>query len=162
MARIPASYKRYGPAIVIILFATLINLTDSNPTFAQDVNEAMQSFIQGMFNKNPATIFAAFSRQSPWRYQPYEIGSGRRLPEVTVTPEKMAQDFQQKADWYNFFMEDPDGYTFRVNFIHGKPWKKRGADTFVAPDSSTGNTYVKWRREGPKWVIGEIGETTPN
>jgi hypothetical protein len=45
--------------------------------------------------------------------------------------------------------------------MDGKHWKKRGADTFVAPDSSSGDTYIKWRREGQKWVIGEIGETTP-
>jgi len=161
MTRMSASRKRYGLTIALILFAPLIFWIDINPASAQELNEAMQSFVQGMVNKNPANILAAFSQQSPWQYQPYEIGSGRRLPAVMVPPDKMVRDFQQKVEWYNFFMEEPNGYTFRVNFIVGKAWKKRGADTYVAADSSTGNTYIKWHREGPKWVIGEIGETTP-
>ena len=50
---------------------------------------------------------------------------------------------------------------FRVNFLDGKMWKKRGPHTFVAPDSDSGNTYVAWRQEGGTWVIAQIGETGP-
>ncbi len=146
---------------VVVLLIAMLLWGSVRQARAQDVNEAMQSFIQAMVNKNPTAIFSAFSRQSPWRYQPYEIGTGRRLPPASVSPEKMAHDFQQKSGWYDFFLADPNGYTFRVNFMHSNQWKKRGADTFVAPDSSSGNTYVKWRREGQTWVIGEISETTP-
>jgi hypothetical protein len=118
-------------------------------------------FMQAMLAKNANGILAAFSRNAPWTYQPYEIGSGRRLQSTDVAPATMAHNWQQKSGWYNFFMEDPDGYTFRINFIRRKSWKKRGADTFVAPESSSGNTYIRWRPEEGRWVIGEISETTP-
>jgi hypothetical protein len=154
-------FRRQGAIGIIILFIATLSWESVNQAEAQDVNEAMQSFIQAMVSKNPAAILSAFSRQSPWRYQPYEIGIGRRLKQTMITPEKMTRDFQQKSGWYDFFLADPNGYTFRVNFMHSNQWKKRGADTFVAPDSDSGNTYIKWRLEGPKWVIGEIGETTP-
>lgn len=154
-------FKVQGAACLVILLLALLSWGSVNQAYAQDVNEAMQSFIQAMANKDSAAIFSAFSRQSPWRYQPYEIGTGRRLKLAVVTADKMAKDFQQKTGWYDFFLADPNGYTFRLNFMHSNNWKKRGADTFVAPESSSGNTYIKWRREGQGWVIGEIGETTP-
>jgi hypothetical protein len=144
-----------------MLLISIIACPPIHQAEAQEVNEAMQAFVQAMVHKNPTAIFSAFSRQSPWKYQPYEIGTRRRLKTATVAPDKMARDFQQKTGWYDFFMADPNGYTFRVNFMNSNRWKKRGADTFVAPDSESGDTYIKWRREGQKWVIGEIGETTP-
>ena len=154
-------FRRQVAAGGFFLLIAILGWVPVNQAEAQDVNEAMQSFIQAMVNKNPAAIAAAFSRQSPWRYQPYEIGTGRRLKPAVIAPEQMVRDFQQKSGWYDFFMADPNGYTFRVNFMHSNQWKKRGTDTFVAPDSDSGNTYIKWRREGQRWVIGEIGETTP-
>jgi hypothetical protein len=153
--------SRPGVLGVVILCIAVLAGWPITKVQAQDVNDVMQAFVQAMETKNANGILAAFSRNAPWMYQPYEIGSGRRLQSTDVTPATMAHDWQQKSGWYNFFMEDPDGYTFRVNFIHRKPWKKRGADTFVAPDSSSGNTYIRWRPEGGRWVIGEIGETTP-
>lgn len=153
--------KRQMAAGIIIISIAMLGYGLVNQAEAEDVDGSMQSFMQAMVNKNSTAIFAAFSQQSPWKYQPYDINSGRRLSPVTITPAELRRDFQQKSGWFNFFMEDPDGYTFRVNFIHQKPWKKREAETFVAPDSSTGNTYIKWRREGQNWVIAEIGETTP-
>jgi hypothetical protein len=153
--------KKYLTAGILIASLVIVGCWQVKQAEAEDVAGTMQAFMQAMVNKNAPAIFAAFSQQSAWKYQPYDISSGRPLPSVAVTPGELRRDFQQKTGWYNFFMEDPDGYTFRVNFIHLKPWKKRGAETFVAPDSSTGNTYITWRREGQKWVIAEIGETTP-
>jgi hypothetical protein len=128
---------------------------------AQGVDAAMASFIKAMAGKNPGGILAAFSQQTAWQYQPYEIGSNRPLQLTVINPTQMANDFRQKRGWYNFFLAEPNGYTFRLNFMRHLPWKKRGADTFVAPESDSGNTYVKWRLEGQKWVIAVIGETTP-
>jgi hypothetical protein len=161
MTGVFACYIRPRMTGVVILLMVMLSWGSGNQAYAQDVNTAMQSFIQAMVNKNSAAISSAFSQQSPWRYQPYEIGTNRRLKPASVTPEKMAHDFQHRTGWYDFFLADPNGYTFRVNFMHSNKWKKRGADTFVAPDSDSGNTYITWRREGERWVIGEIGETTP-
>ena len=153
--------KRHGVVGVMILGLAIMSCASSQPAWAQGVNEAMQSFIQAMAQKQPSGILAAFSPQTPWKYQPYEIGTGRPLKADVVNPGQMANDFQKKRGWYNFFLADPNGYTFRLNFMRNLPWKKRGADTFVAPESDSGNTYVKWRLEGQRWVIAVIGETTP-
>jgi len=149
--------RRSGVICLLVLIMAMIGA----PAFARDVNQAMQSFIQAMAGKNPNGILAGFSQQLPWKYQPYEIGTGRPLKAAVVNPKQMAHDFQKKRGWYNFFLADPNGYTFRLNFMRNLPWKKRGADTFVAPESDSGNTYVQWRLEGQRWVIAVIGETTP-
>lgn len=145
----------------VICLLVLIMAMIGTPAFAQDVNQAMESFMQAMAGKNPKGILAAFSQQKAWLYQPYEIGTGRALKGDIVNPNQMAQDFQNKRGWYNFFLADPNGYTFRLNFMHNKPWKKYGPDTFVAPDSADGKTYITWRLEGQRWIIFVIGETTP-
>jgi hypothetical protein len=154
-------FRRQRGIWLMALGMAIMSCGSIHPACAQDVNEAMQSFIQAMAQKNPDGILAAFSRQTPWKYQPYEIGTGRRLKAEVINPVQMANDFRKKRGWYNFFLEDPDGYTFRLNFMRHLPWKKRGANTFVAPESSSGNTYVTWRLEGQRWVIAVIGETTP-
>ena len=78
-----------------------------------------------------------------------------------VKYEVMAKDFAAKQGWYGFFFDEPNGYTFRVNFRQGEMWKKKGPNTFVCPQSDSGNTYVAWKPEGGKWVIQKIGETGP-
>ena len=154
-------FRRQGVIWLMVLVMAMMSCGYIQQACAQGVNEAMQSFIQAMAQKNPNGILSGFSQQTPWRYQPYEIGTGRPLKAAVVNPKRMADDFQQKQGWYDFFLADPNGYTFRLNFMRNKPWKKRGADTFVAPESDSGNTYVKWRLEGQRWVIAVIGETTP-
>ncbi len=161
MRRLISGCRRLKAIGVSVMMLALLGCLGGSEAAAQDVNAAMQAFIQAMAGKNVNGILAAFSQQTPWKYQPYEIGTGKALKTAVVTPKQMLGDFQKKRGWYNFFMADPNGYTFRLNFMENKPWKKRGADTFVAPDSDSGKTYVTWRQEGQKWVIAEIGETTP-
>jgi len=128
---------------------------------AQGVDGAMGAFIQAMHRKIPQGVLAAFSRQSPWRYVNYEIGSGRELSPRMVSFKQMAADFQRKTGWDNFFFAKPNGYTFMVLFLRGEPWHQRGANTFVPPEVGTAKTHITWRQEGGRWVIGEIGETAP-
>jgi len=64
--------------------------------FRQDVDEAMQSFIRSMAGKDTNGILSGFSQKMPWKYQPYEIGTGRPLPAEVVNPKQMANDFQKK------------------------------------------------------------------
>jgi hypothetical protein len=152
-------FRQLGPVCLVLVTLVLLWSGTIFPAQTQDVDQAMQAFIQAMGNKDSAGILAAFSRQSPWRYQPYEIGTGRRLKPAIITPARLAQDFQKKSGLYDFFHSEPNGYTFRVNFMGNNQWRRQGPDTFIAPDS-TGDTYIKWRQEKGGWVIGEIGETT--
>ncbi|MEW5725384.1 MAG: hypothetical protein AB1896_19890 [Thermodesulfobacteriota bacterium] len=124
----------------------------------KSLTQAMEAFIQAMVAKDKSGVLSFFSQTEPWVYAPYEIGSGRPLERQSVTFQEMARDFQNEEYWYGFFFDEPNGYTYQVNFEAGVSWRPKGPDTFLAPDSDTGNTYIKWRREGERWVIAEIGE----
>jgi hypothetical protein len=124
-------------------------------------DQAMRSFIDAVVRKDKAAVLSFFSPTSPWQYLGHEIGSGKVVANRMVTYQAMTQDFAAKKGWYGFFFDEPNGYTFRVNFRKGEMWKKKGQNTFVCPQSESGNTYVTWRQEGEKWVIQKIGETTP-
>jgi hypothetical protein len=154
-------FKRSRKASLMILALLVVGLGSAGWAEAQGVDGAMQAFAQAMHGKNPQGVLAAFSRQSPWLYVNYEIGTGKQRGSRLVTFGQMAADFQRRTGWYRFFMDEPDGYTFMVEFIDGKPWHKRGASTFVPPEVGTSKTHITWLQEGGRWVIGEIGETTP-
>ena len=127
----------------------------------QTPDQAMRSFINAVVRKDKSAILSSFSTSSPWQYIGYEIGSGKVSATKTVTYQTMASDFANRKGWYNFFFDEPNGYTFRINFRPGEMWKKKGSNTFVCPQSGSGNTYVAWRPERGKWVIEKIGETGP-
>jgi hypothetical protein len=74
----------------------------------------------------------------------------------------MAKDFAAKEGWLlGLFFDEPDGYTFRVHFLHGRVWNKRGPDTFASADDPSGNTYIAWKQEKRKWVIQKISNNGP-
>jgi len=124
-------------------------------------DQAMASFIQAMRAKNAPGVLGAFAKRSPWQYLGYEVGSGRLRVQKTVAYAEMEQDFQNRTGWHHFFFDEPNGYTFQVNFLPREKWVRKG-NTFVkSNDSPKWPFYIKWRQEGSQWVIAEIGETTP-
>jgi hypothetical protein len=159
----PARNRMVRLAITAALILTLSVGAGNNGAAASDQgpDQAMRALIDAVVHRNPAPILASFSTTSPWQYVGYEIGTGKISAKKMVTYAVMAKDFAGKQGWYRFFFDEPDGYTFRINFRAGEMWKKKGPATFVCPQSDSGNTYVTWRQEGGKWVIQRIGETGP-
>jgi hypothetical protein len=150
-----------GMALVLIVAMAGLDWRNSASAADQGPDQAMRSFIDAVVRKDKSAILSFFSPSSPWQYVGYEIGTGKVISTKMVNYQVMTKDFAAKKGWYGFFFHEPNGYTFRVNFLGGKMWKKKGPNTFVAPDSDSGNTYVTWKPEGEKWVIQKIGETGP-
>lgn len=123
--------------------------------------KAMNAFVQAMQTKNAQGVLAAFSRRQPWRFIGYEIGTGRPLNSNMVSYAQMSRDFQTRGKWNHFFFDEPNGYTFRLNFKKGTVWKKAGNTFFRSGTDRSVRHYIKWRQEGGKWVIAEIGDTSP-
>ena len=127
----------------------------------QGPDQAMRAFIDAMVRKDKSAVLAFFSPGSPWQYMGYEIGTNKVVANKMVSYPVMTKDFAAKQGWYGFFFHEPNGYTFRVNFLGGKMWKKSSPNTFVSPDSDSGRPAITWKPEGGKWVIQKISETTP-
>jgi hypothetical protein len=150
-----------GMALVLIFAMSGLDWSYGVGAADQGPDQAMRSFIDAVVRKDKSAILSFFSPSSPWQYLGYEIGTGKVVANKMVKYEVMAKDFGAKKGWYGFFFDEPNGYTFRVNFSKGEMWKNKGPNTFVCPQSHSGNTYVTWKPEGGKWVIQKIGETGP-
>jgi hypothetical protein len=150
-----------GMAMVLIFAMSGLDWSYGVGAADQGPDQAMRSFIDAVVRKDKSAILSFFSPSSPWQYVGYEIGTGKVITNKMINYQVMTKDFASQKGWYGFFFNEPNGYTFRVNFQKGEMWKKRGQNTFVCPQSDSGNTYVTWKPEGGKWVIQKIGETGP-
>ena len=150
-----------GIMLGLILAMTGLDWSYGAAAADQGPDQAMRSFINAVVGKDKSAILSFFSPNSSWQYVGYEIGTGKVIATKTVNYQVMTKDFANKKGWYSFFFDEPNGYTFRVNFRKGEMWKAKGRNTFVCPQSDSGNTYVAWMQEGGKWVIQKIGETGP-
>jgi hypothetical protein len=159
----PGNNRMVQVGMMLVLILAMAGLDWSHGAAAADQgpDAAMRSFIDAVVRRDKSAILASFSPSSPWQYVGYEIGTGKVASTKKVSYQTLAQDFAVKKGWYHFFFDEPNGYTFRINFRPGEMWKKKGPATFVCPQSDSGNTYVSWRQAGGKWVIEKIGETSP-
>lgn len=159
----PGKNRMVQSGMILALILALVGLDWSHGAAAADQtpDQAMRSFIDAVVRKDKSAVLSFFSPTSPWQYIGYEIGSNKVVANKTISYQAMAQDFANRKGWYGFFFDEPNGYTFRINFRPGEMWKIKGRNTFVCPQSGSGNTYVAWRPEGGKWVIAKIGETGP-
>jgi hypothetical protein len=157
--------KTMRAGIVLTIFGLLlwmgVSWSSDAPAGYKNPDQAMQAFTQAMLQKNPRQLLTFFSKTSTWRYLSYGIGANTPSYSKQVSYANLVTDFKRKNNWYGFFFNEPNGYTFRINFMRGERWRKEGPALFIAPRSESGRTYVKWKQEHGKWVIAEISETAP-
>jgi hypothetical protein len=123
-----------------------------------DLDRAMQSFVQAMQARNTQEVLGAFSRTSPWKYKSFNAMTNKLDSQVAVSFAEMAKDFKaRKGNWYYMFIENRPTEHFRDENFRGQKWLRKGNTFFANPKEPTG-FYIKWRQDGKKWVIAEIGD----
>ena len=121
---------------------------------------AMRKFINAFRQKDRAAFLSLFSRTRPSSHlNPMNIGAKSQFRTI-VSYARMASDIKKKQGWnWKYFERHPewDIDAFVDNIPDRRMWTKVKGNKFVPPgDSPTSGTYVKWRREGGRWVIDEI------
>jgi len=121
---------------------------------------AMRRFINALQNKDRAAFLAAFSRSAPFHaLNPQNIGSKTHY-RAAVSYAELAADVNKKQGWYWTYLErgeKGDMDAFVDNLQGGKAWTRVPGNKFVPPGSElTSSTFVKWRKQGGRWVIEEI------
>jgi hypothetical protein len=127
---------------------------------------AMRRFLRALKDGDRAGFLSCLSRTRPLRWLNYmAVGPEPSL----ITYHEIAKDFREKTGlYYSFLVREDDGdvkraYDCFADHVGGEMWKKRGAATFYPPDEAElHNTgpYVRWKKEGRKWVIAEIAYNT--
>lgn len=122
------------------------------------LSTAMRHFIDAVRRQDRAAFLPLFSRTRPFsQLNPMNIGNGRRY-RTTIRYSTIVSDLHHKTGLYNTYFERlSDANTFADNTADGKPWQRFDDYVFVPPgQNSESLTYVKWRREGRRWVVDEI------
>ena len=79
---------------------------------------------------------------------------------VSVPYAQLVADLKKKEGLYWDYLERGEGGMYDAfvdNIGDGEMWRRVSGNKFVPPGSdASSQTYVKWRKEGRKWVISEI------
>lgn len=124
------------------------------PADVASVETAMRKFIAALKKNDVAAFLSLFSRSGF-----FYANNPLNVVRVTVPYSELAKDLRKKGDWYCTYLERcGDLDAFVDNIGDGEMWPRVGGARFVPPGSDAESpTYVKWRKEGDRWVVDEIG-----
>ena len=158
----PADYKTCKYTLKVTLLSArpaAMNYSASDKEGAAFYG-AMRRFIDAARKKDRAAFLTLFSRAKPfYELNPMNIGSKKYFRHA-VSYTELAADLKKKTGVYWTYLERGENGNrdaFTDNMPDGKMWTRVAGNKFVPPGAEiTGNTYVKWRKEGTRWVIDEI------
>ncbi len=121
---------------------------------------AMRKFINAFRTRNSAAFLACFSKSKPsFHLNPQNVGSKSHY-RTALSYSQLASDVKSKKGWYWTYLErgeDGDSDAFIDSLPNGTMWTRTPDNKFVPPGAEiTSSTYVKWRKEGARWVIDKI------
>lgn len=137
--------------------------------FAQTKNPALEAamtrFQNAIASKNSAVVLSYISRTKGLTIMnTIEQNSGNADNPVLDSKMKyttLATDFKKKGENYrNFFTVSDVAPSLFDNFAGSKGKWRLGADNKFMPFESgemQKNLYVKWEKEGTRWIVTEIG-----
>jgi len=119
------------------------------------LNVAMRKFISALKDRDVEGFLSLFSRT---RF--FYASNPLNVLRTAVSYNELAADLRRKGDWYFTYLERGDGGIYDAfidNVGDGEMWRRGGGARFTPPGTETSDsTYVKWRKEGDRWVIDEI------
>lgn len=127
------------------------------------LEEAMRQYIRAINQRDTAALVKLMPRTRPAMFVFYDIDSRRQRDITPLIEDALAATFKGKKDNYYLMFFDPDenAYSYRLTVAKTpfSNWLQIGS-TFAAP-VGVAISYVRWRKENNRWVVDEIGDTTP-
>lgn len=153
--RLPEGARGVSTYSLLIIVPPAEKHSTSQPLSRADaasVETAMRKFIDALKTKDVAAFLSLFSR-SRFIYANNPLNVTR----ITVPYSELENDLRKKGDWYLTYFGGGGLDAFIDNIGDGEMWLRVGGPKFVPPGSDAESaTYVRWRKEGGKWVIDEI------
>ena len=116
---------------------------------------AMRGFINALKKRGAEAFLSFFSRS-----RPFYANNPMNVIRVPVPYSKLAADVRKKRGFYWDYLERGEGGMYDAfvdNIGDGRMWRRVGGNKFVPPGSDASSlTFVRWRRDGQRWVIAEI------
>jgi hypothetical protein len=160
------------PAYGVSRFTLTVTIESRPPVIRNEAKDAdsvalfraMRKFIDALRTRNTSGFLSLCSRTRPSFYlNPMNVGSKEHFRD-TITYSRLAADVRKKGDLYYLLLERGENGSYDAfvdNVPDGRMWLRVKGNKFVPPDSNiTSHTYVRWRKEGGRWVIDEISYAT--
>lgn len=130
---------------------------------ARDPRIAMDTFTGALANRNLTALLSCFSRTSHWTLVTTELDADPlrhdKRKTDTFSYKHLSKTVRPGGEFAEFFFDGDDPFVHFVETTRGKPWRAIDPLTFV-PDSTVPlnpPAFVRWRLEGGRYVIDEIG-----
>jgi len=160
------------PAYGVSHFTLTVTIDSRPPLMRNDEKDpesaalfrAMRTFIDALRRKSTSAFLSLFSRTKPsYHLNPMNVGSKEYFRD-TITYARLAADIRKKGELYYLLLERGENGTYDAfvdNVPDSRMWIRVKGNKFVPPGNEiSSHTYVRWRKEGGRWVIDEISYAT--
>lgn len=160
------------PAYKTATFTLTITVSSRPPVIRNQAKDAdslalyaaMRKFIDALRSKDTRTFLSLFSRTHPsYHLNPMNVGSKEYFRD-TITYSRLAGDIRKKDGLYWLYVargSNGDDDAFVDNLPNKAMWTRVKGNKFVPPGAEvSSHTFVRWRKEGGRWVIDEISYAT--
>ncbi len=147
-------------AIVVIVFLLVI-LMAPRPARADDLDDAMASYIHAIREHDPYGVLRLLSTDRPWRFFSYRAGTSNVVTTTSFTYAETQQEFLMKQGLYFAFFVGTDAYRYSDRMSHYplSAWT-RSMNSYRLP-AYVGTSFVNWTQEDGRWVIQTIADDSP-
>jgi hypothetical protein len=160
------------PAYKTATFTLTITVSSRPPVIRNQAKDAdslalyaaMRKFIDALSKRDTKTFLSLFSRTRPsYHLNPMNVGSKEYFRDP-ITYSRLNADIRKKEGLYWLYVargENGSYDAFVDNLPNKKMWTRVKGNKFVPPGAEVSSyTYVRWRKEGGRWVIDEISYAT--
>ena len=157
----PGDFRVARFSLTITIDNAPINRASAPPAA---LSAAMRKLIRAMRTRNTSLFLSLFSRSRPFFHlNPMNVGS-KKYFRNSISYARLTRDVKKKGELYWLLIERADNGDFDAfvdNFPDDKMWTSVTGNKFVPRgEGLTSHTFVRWRREGARWVIDEISYAT--
>ncbi|HKO90622.1 MAG TPA: hypothetical protein VJU61_05695 [Polyangiaceae bacterium] len=98
------------------------------------------------------TLLQAFSKSKP-----FVITEASARKPMKVAPKTFATGLRPGGDYRGIMFGDDDLDCFRTNVVREVNWVQRKPLTFEPEDDAGSGVFVRWAKEGARYVVTEMG-----
>lgn len=128
---------------------------------ADDLDDYMLQYMRSI-RSGDVTLFLRFlSTENNWRFVSYRAGTSNIVSTTSFSYQQTADMLAQRGGLYSALFDGTPSYRYRDRLAaHPLSVWHRIDNGYRLPDSE-GISFVRWKREGDRWVIDSIGDDSP-
>lgn len=140
----------------------LLFFTSLAASRADDLDDAMQNYLDAVHFGNTVAFLHCFSHSEKWRFVSYRAGTSAIVGTTSFTYDETEEAINKRGGFYSAFFVGTPQYRYRDR-VAAHPlssWRRVDENVFRLPESE-GISFVRWRKEDGQWFIASIGDDAP-